>query len=187
MSAASGGCRDYVVQRVVRRSTVPPPIGVRPCGWTESSDSFDRLLDRTAAPAARISHERVAAYARNLAATTAPFRVQSRIRHPGSALRAIAPDGDWRWIPRDADRLRARARPVRDKRPRLQSVEALLELGLKTIADAEVATDKRPAWRAANYRDGLLIALLACRPVRRRNIIMIEYGVSDSAATSCER
>ena len=34
----------------------------------------------------------------------------------------------------------------------------------------------RPWWRAADYRDGLIIALLAHRPLRARNLTMIECG-----------
>ncbi len=37
-------------------------------------------------------------------------------------------------------------------------------------------TARRPHWRAIDYRDGLLIAMLAARPVRRANLTDIRIG-----------
>ena len=138
--------------------------------WLAASN----LFDPDELPAQRVTEARVAAYAAKLGDTTAPFSVQSRVRQLGSALRAMVPHGDWRWILRGADRIRARAVPVRDKRARLQSPERLVQLGLQIMAQAEAATDGRTVWCAADYRDGLIIALLAHRPIRARNLCMIQ-------------
>jgi integrase/recombinase XerD len=141
-------------------------------GWLDQHGLFDPSLP----PETRITEERVAAYRRDLSTTTAPFSVQTRIRQLGSALRAMAPQGEWAWILRAADRLRTVAVPVRDKRSRLQSPDRLAELGMQIMAEAETAMVARETWRAADYRDGLIIALLAHRPIRACNITVIECG-----------
>jgi integrase/recombinase XerD len=141
-------------------------------GWLDRQG----LLEASLPPGARISRERIAAYTGALSATTAPFSVQGRLRQLGNALRAMAPQGDWGWILRGADRLRAEAVPVRDKRSRLQPPDRLIELGQQIMAEAETAMVAREVWRAGDYRDGLIIALLAHRPIRARNFAMIECG-----------
>lgn len=144
-------------------------------GWLAWLDA-NGMLDPGASPGQRVTEERVTAYADNMTATVAPFSVQGRIRQLGNALRAMAPRGDWGWILRGANRLCARATPVRDKRARLQMPNLLEDLGLKVMAGVEASTEVRPMWRAADYRDGLIIALLAHRPLRARNLTMIECG-----------
>ena len=134
------------------------------------------LLDSDASPDQRISKERLSAYWAELAATNAPFSVQTRIRQLGMAVRAMAPRGDWRWILRGADRLRAVAQPARDKLARLQSPDRLVDLGRQIMSEADGAIVGRSAWIAADFRDGLIIALLAWRPLRRDNFAMIQCG-----------
>ena len=85
--------------------------------WLDWLDA-QGLFDPAALPEERVSRERVSAYAAELKATVAPFSVATRIQQLGDALRAMAPDGDWGWILRGADRIRAQAASVRDKRAR---------------------------------------------------------------------
>ena len=73
---------------------------------------------------------------------------------------------DWRWIIRAAHRIRSRAAPVRDKRAPLQSPDRLIDLGMQMMADAESRLYRSPLQQALTYRDGLIIAFLAYRPVR---------------------
>jgi integrase/recombinase XerD len=128
-------------------------------------------LDPLVPPAERATKERVRAYARELQETRSPFSVQGRIQELGDALRVMTSDMSFRWISRAAGRLRSQARPVKDKRSRLQSPARLAELGLRLmeLAQREVVTLES----AVNYRDGLVIALLAYRPLRARNLAMI--------------
>jgi site-specific recombinase XerD len=92
------------------------------------------------------------------------------------AARAIAPNEDWSWLQRVTARLKRRSRPARDKRPRLQDTDDLLDLGMELMAGAE-RTPFITGWRqAVDYRDGLMIALLALRPLRRSNFCSIEVG-----------
>jgi len=141
-------------------------------GWLHTNG----LLDPGETPDQRVTKERVAAYVADLTASTAPFSVQSRVRQLGSALHAMCPHGDWGWILRGADRIRVRAIPVRNKRTRLQSPARLVALGMQLMAEADTAAADQPIVRATAYRDGLLIALLAHRPIRGRNLAAIICG-----------
>jgi integrase len=132
------------------------------------------LLDPLVPPAERATKERVRTYAKEFQATWSSFTVQGRIQQLGDALRVMTPGMSFGWISRAAGRLRSRARPVKDKRSRLQSPAQLAELGLwlMDLADREVVTLEL----AMKYRDGLVIALLAYRPLRARNLAMIVCG-----------
>src|SRR5271166_5822860 len=85
----------------------------------------ERLLMADQTPASRVTRDRVRAYAAGLSILNAPLTVMSRVRQLGNALRAMAPDQDWGWILRAADRMRAEAEPARDKRARMVPPDAL--------------------------------------------------------------
>jgi len=129
------------------------------------------LLDPVAAPASRATRSLVAAYAKDLQTSYSPFTVQGRVQQLGDALRVMTPDHDLRWITRGAWRLRSRAKPLKDKRARLQSPVRLIALGVRlmTAAESEPVTLES----AMAFRDGLIIAFLAYRPVRAKNLTMI--------------
>jgi integrase len=129
-------------------------------------------LDPGEAPADRITRERVAAYIKDLARLGNGTQTQlTRLQELYEAALVMDPGRDWQWIRRIASRVRARHIPVRDKRTRVVGNDQLYELGLKLIAMADTASTER--LRAIAFRDGLLIALLALRPMRLRNIAAI--------------
>jgi integrase len=78
------------------------------------------------------------------------------------------PGRDWSWIYRVAASIRARHKPGRPKRHRLVPVQRLLQLGLDLMAKAANETTTLRRFRV--FRDGLLIGLLASRPLRLRNL-----------------
>jgi hypothetical protein len=98
------------------------------------------LLDPLVLPAERATKERVGAYAKKLQQTRSPFTVQGQIQALGDALRVMSPGADLRWISRGAGRLRNRARPVKDKRSRLQSPDRLVELALAAVGKGHCHT-----------------------------------------------
>ena len=123
-----------------------------------------------------MTRPRLRAFATSLEAEVAPFTVAGRIEQVGNAMRALEPGRDWRWIQRAASRLRSEAVPVRDKRSRLRSPEELVACGVARMARADDPASGSPKVRAACYRDGLLIALLALRPMRAKNLVFIGSG-----------
>ena len=91
-------------------------------------------------------------------------------------LQALAPEQDWAWLSQVQARLQRRATPSRDKRPRLVPAAELFALGLDLMAEAEAAPAGDAVEAALAFRDGLMIALLATRPLRQRNFLAIEIG-----------
>src|SRR5271168_5394498 len=134
------------------------------------------LLDATLAPEARVTQERMEAYTADLYVQVRGYSIQSRIQQVGDALRAMAPEQDWGWILRAADRIRSETIPAKDKRSRLQSPDRLVDLGIRLMTEAESAPDRSPIQRAITYRDGLVIAFLIYRPIRARTLTAITLG-----------
>jgi integrase len=132
------------------------------------------LLDPKAPPASRATRPMLAAYTKRLQADYSPFTVQGRVQQVGDALRIMAPDQDLRWISRGAWRLRNKAVPITDKRARLQSPTRLIDLGLSLMEDAQA--EEVTLASAMTFRDGLIIAFLAFRPLRAKNLAMICCG-----------
>lgn len=133
-------------------------------------------LDPLQTPAARVTKTQVRDYIAHLRSVVAPFTVQARVQELGDALRAIAEHKDWKWLLRAAARIRARAVSVRNKRAHLQGPHRLVQLGIDLMAQADASLDGPVERTALLFRDGLVIALLASRPIRMRNLHMITIG-----------
>jgi integrase len=133
-------------------------------------------LDVAEAPRARITCERAAAYLEELKRTNRGHTIHNRIQELGNAMRALAPEGDWRWLLRAAGRLRANAVPVQQKRARLRPIGELVAEGFQLMERAERDNSLSALGRAALYRDGLLLAFLGLHPLRLRNLASLRVG-----------
>lgn len=140
--------------------------------WLE----MHRLLDPAATPAIRITPERVQDYVVDLRLVNAPYTVLARVQELYQAIRVMAPERDWAWLRRIEARVRHGAVSVRDKRRRIVPSETLLSYGIELMMTADQPASGTQLTRACRYRDGLMIALLAARPLRRRNFARIEIG-----------
>ena len=91
---------------------------------------------------------------------------------------ALAPKTDWQWLQELQKQLQCGALPVRDKRRRIVPSGELLRLGLELMATAQARTAAAGISRhtAQDFRDGLMIALLASRPLRQKNFVAMEIG-----------
>jgi integrase/recombinase XerD len=159
-------------------------------GWSEGSRyktaggynfwlswlAAENLLDPYLGPADRVTRERAAAYIAELQADRAPYTVLCRVQELYDALRVLSPETNWDWLAQLYRTLRAQVRPVRDKVSRLKPVDELAALGERLIGEAETAPEWSARRRAVLFRDGLIIALLAYRPVRLRNLAMMLLG-----------
>jgi hypothetical protein len=97
-------------------------------------------------------------------------------RRPAWAILAFSlTRGERPWLRRVLARLEATAKSVRDKRSRLRGAGELLALGQRLMQAAETGGEE-PRQRAQHYRDGLMIATLACRPLRLSNLVGLELG-----------
>jgi integrase/recombinase XerD len=118
-------------------------------------------------PAARITPERAQAYVGCLVGLeNGTAAILSRLKELGAAAKVMGPQQDWRFLNSLSSKIRARHRPVRDK-SNLKLSDELLDVGLSLI---DKATGGEGLTAARLHRDGLLIALLALVPLRRRNL-----------------
>ncbi|WP_048861567.1 hypothetical protein, partial [Acidisphaera rubrifaciens] len=134
------------------------------------------LLDPDQGPAARVRPEFVGAYVRHLQARCGSTTVASYLGVLEMMIRALAPGEDWTWLRRLQARLQRNAVPSRDKRRRVVPADDLLRLGMELMEAAEAMAADAPLKAALGYRDGLMIALLAMRPLRQRNFLGMEIG-----------
>jgi integrase/recombinase XerD len=94
------------------------------------------------------------------------------------ALRLICPGTDWSWLLALAKRIKAAA-PRKPRKYHLVTSDHLYALGIElmdqAVAWAEAAKRITKA-RAFEYRDGLIIALLALIPMRSRTLVALRIG-----------
>jgi integrase len=120
-----------------------------------------------ALPANRITNERVSAYVESLLALgNSTATILARLQELGEVAKVLAPERSWIFINAISSKIRAHHQPARDKN-NLKLSDELLGLGLELIDRAALASGL-PA--AILHRDGLMIALLALAPLRRRNM-----------------
>jgi integrase len=132
------------------------------------------LLSGQVAPGDRITPDRVKTYVADLERQNASGTVITRLIELKIMAAIMAPETDWSWIYRVASSIRARHKPARPKRHRLVDITRLLDLGIDLmVAAANESTGLR---RFKAYRDGLMIALLASRAPRLRNLTGLILG-----------
>jgi len=158
-----------------RRKIVEDAYG-RFLAWLHAANPAHFAL----APALRPAPDVVAAFvaamrARGLASVSIAMTVGALSR----MMQALFPSDDWSWLKRRYWRLKSRAKPSRNKRTRVVPSADLYTFGIHLM---ETATDrgrcKQPFFAASQYRDGLMIALLAARPLRIGNFQHLELGRS---------
>ena len=108
-----------------------------------------------------------------LKASLAPLTVRSYVTNLLTAAEAMAPERSFADL-RNATRSLWRWAKPADKRTRLVPAGELSALGYDLMAEAD--RRKLGSRPATLHQDGLMIALLAARPLRRRNLASIELG-----------
>ena len=128
------------------------------------------------APNERLTIERVRLFVDHLAETNVPQSVACQVGTLYQVAQIMMPDEDWSWLRAIKTRLH-RAAPVHSPRgPVITSVQ-LLKLGLLLMEESKPAPDASISIKdAVQYRDGLMLALLALIPLRRKNLAALEVG-----------
>jgi integrase/recombinase XerD len=134
------------------------------------------LLART--PSTRINRKIIESYVRWQPVSCGDVTIAGNLSNLRLTLRYICPGEDWSWISTIANRIAAHAKQ-KPEMHHLVTSETLYALGIelmdRTIADADAAENVSIAY-ALNYRDGLMIALLALIPLRRRTLAALRVG-----------
>ena len=129
-------------------------------------------------PHDRVNRTILAEYADWRRRSCGEFLLSIDLDHLRGALKLICPGVDWSWLLTITKRIAAAA-PRRRPKYHLVTSERLYALGVQlmdgAVADAEAAgqTTKRQGFQ---YRDGLMIALLALDPMRSRTFTAIRIG-----------
>lgn len=134
------------------------------------------LLDHDCPPADRLTEDRLRALIVELKAAVSSNTLRNRIVGLKEAMRVMAPDREFRYLRRAQTRLKARALPLRNKREQMVPSHDIYRLGAQLLSNAERDDRMVKLKRACLYRDGLMIMMLACRPIRRRNFASLRLG-----------
>ena len=127
------------------------------------------------APAQRLTIDRIRAFASHLGATNTPRSVAIQIDALYKAARAMLPQHDWAWLKSIKARLYAAAPSHPPAGPVITSVQ-LLDLGQEMMDESQLGPNTPIRMGdAVRYRDGLMFAVLAFIPLRRKNV-EIEIG-----------
>jgi integrase len=133
-------------------------------------------LNPDLAAAAQITPVNVASYLAELKARVSSVTQHGSIYKLRRAGQLIAPKVDFSWLIEIENDLALVMQP-RSKQDRLVLAEVLTEAGLTLMCEADAST--RPVLsRARQFRDGLMIALLATMLIRLKNFAALEIGRS---------
>jgi len=140
-------------------------------------DFLDRagLLDRGAAAANQVTPENVAAYIEELGERVSSVTTYGSIYKLRRASQLLDPRRDFRWLIELEKDLALVMRP-RSKADRLVLAEVLVECGLTLMAEAEGSTTLSRLAQARQFRNGLMVAMLALHPIRLKNFASLEIG-----------
>ena len=126
-------------------------------------------------PLERVTRDNVRLYMEALESKPlSPATVQLNLQRLGQAMAAFTETTEFGWLFEAANRLKPVS--VRTKRARIVPSYRLAELGFALMRQAE---QMPPEWRsppAAKFRNGLLIAFLAYRPIRVGNLTAMAVG-----------
>lgn len=135
------------------------------------------VLNASTTPEQRVSAARIKSYVQTLQAVGVSSKsIAMYLSGTYRTLKRLCPDTDWKWLCAMVEAVRAKATPIIDKHG-LPHIGELFWYGIELLT-AVHETPKFPAHtRAIAYRDGLMVALLACRPfMRLRNLHMLSFG-----------
>ena len=125
-------------------------------------------------PAERLKREWVENYIKCMQGRVRNATVTIRIDSLVRAISVMAPLADITWLRRILQHLK---RQTRDRKPKIDRMRPSLELyrlGLKLMQEAEADRSLRSMMAAVQYRDGLMIAFLAARPLRVSTFVALE-------------
>ena len=134
-------------------------------------------LDATASPGIGVTQALVAGYIDDLLALgNSTHTAICRVEELYDALRVMAPETTWHWLNQFVAQLRDEIVPSPRRQAQLQHADTLFDLGVTLMAQAEAAAGLTLLQQATMFRDGVIIALLAARPIRIGNLVGMRIG-----------
>jgi integrase/recombinase XerD len=136
----------------------------------------EKLLDEASSPVARLDPSIVSSYIDYLRASLASTTVWSYLHALCMAVSAVEPQADIDWLWLIVKRLHWAKVPIRQKSNRVMPSLELYKYGCACMDEAASGNSEDGLSNAVLYRNGLMIALLAARPIRIRNLQSIAIG-----------
>ena len=141
--------------------------------WLGFLETHGLLND--APPELRVTPEAVSRYVNAIKSGLRATTVYRYIYDLQVLMELMAPNQDWEWL--SPSKILRRNKLIRRRQERdLISAVRLYALGFELMKEADAAFEMRPIDRAILFRDGLMIALLAARPLRRSNFMKLRLG-----------
>jgi integrase len=143
-----------------------------------------RLLDRSAPAAGQVHPENVGKYIGELTERVGSVTTYGSIYKLRRASQLLDPQGDFGWLIELEKDLALVMRP-RSKADRLVLTEVLVEAGLTLMMEAEGSASLSPLGKARQFRNGLMVAMLALHPIRLKNFQSLEIGRNLANVDGC--
>lgn len=138
--------------------------------WLRDNQNVDLRIP----PTERVTRDRVKLYVAHLSQRLELTTVQLHLQRLGQMMTAFTDTKEFNWLFRAANRLNPAS--SRNKLAKMQSSYLIADLGIKLMEQIERLGDINVRQSAVLFRDGLIIALLAYRPVRLSNLCKIQIG-----------
>jgi site-specific recombinase XerD len=132
-------------------------------------------LGADAKPATQITPTNVDHYVAELKARVSSVTVYGSIHKLRRMGQLIEAGFDFSWLV-DIENDLALVMQPRSKQDRLVLANVLAEAGFLLMTEADSATHRSDLFRARQYRDGLMMVLLAHYPIRSKNFAALELG-----------
>jgi site-specific recombinase XerD len=132
-------------------------------------------LDLSAGAAALVSPSRVNRFVAELQARVSSVTLHGSIYKLRRMSQLLAADRDFAWLT-EIEKDLALVMEPQSKFDRLVYTNVIAEAGMTLMAEADAATHRSALARARQFRNGLMIAMLAFHPIRLKNIAALEIG-----------
>lgn len=132
-------------------------------------------LDPDQPPEGRVTPASIEGFVKELSDRVASWSVAMMVQSVQRMIAVMAPEADWQWLSLVVRNLKSAAKPERDKRPHMVAPEQVYQLGIALMQTAETLSN--PYFRATMARDGIIICLLICCPIRIANLTNMQIGV----------
>ena len=156
---------------------VTQEILTKRCGYFLDFLARSKRLDLGADAGAQVTPQNVELYVEELKQRVSSVTVYGSIQKLRRITQLIAPDRDVVWLMEIERDLFSQMR-AKSKWDLVVLTEIIIEAGLTLIVEAERAKKLRKLTRARMVRNGLMQALLAACPMRRKNFAALEIGRS---------
>jgi site-specific recombinase XerD len=132
-------------------------------------------LNKAASAGAHVTPDNVNPYVAELQKRVRSFTVYGSVNRLRRTTEIMAPTHDVLWL-RELESDLHLLKQAKSKLHRLVFAEVLVKAGLTIMTEAEAAEHRTRVQRATQYRNGLMIALLACCPIRLKNFAALSLG-----------